>query len=546
MTARPWLGVAGGALTGAAFIAWMAGALLDPTGIEWLMKGDWVEHYFGWFYFRSEPWQWPPGTIRGYYAPLGTSIGLTDAIPLAAYLFKPFAAWLPQPFQYIGLWWLLCFTLQGAFGAQLTARATPRSELQILGAVLFILIPTLLTRVGHAALCSHWLVLWALVIATRPSGGRVRTAEWAALGLCAGLIHAYLAAMVLPLLLATAIDNRDAGATLRLRALAAAVVATLTGWWLSGLFVLSGEGSLAAGGLGYYSMNLLSPITPGGWSRVLPELPVAGDGQRYEGFHYLGLGVLALLVIAAGLAATARLNRGARTGGVGGAVRVVVVLMALFAVSPTITLGRSTILDLNGSIFAPLSTFRASGRFFWPLTYLLLAWGLATVIRRLRPAVALAVLVAAVGLQVFDLQDAYATRRQTARDPSFQQWPRTFVSPEWGELTLNRHLVLVPPPQCGTALVPWVAAMRFAADHGMSVNAGIISRGDDGARRRYCAALDADVQAARLESGRVYVVPAPVAQAWTQRLGDRVRCRQIDDIWACEASGGEQAEINRP
>ena len=42
-------------------------------------KLDGVPHYFGWFYFRTEPWQWPPGTIRGYYAPLGTSIGLTDA-----------------------------------------------------------------------------------------------------------------------------------------------------------------------------------------------------------------------------------------------------------------------------------------------------------------------------------------------------------------------------------------------------------------------------------------------------------------------------------
>jgi hypothetical protein len=533
MTARSWLGVVGGALTGAAFITWMAGALLDPTRIEWLMKSDWVPHYFGWFYFRSEPWQWPPGTIRGYYAPLGSSIGLTDAIPLAAYLFKPFDAWLPQPFQYIGLWWLLCFTLQGAFGAQLAARATPRPLLQVLGAVLFILMPTLLTRVGHAALCSHWLVLWALVIATRPGAGRVRPLEWAALGLCAGLIQPYLAAMVLPLLLATAIDTRASAAALRLRAFAAAGVATLCGWWLSGLFVLSGAGSLASGGLGYYSMNLLSPITPGGWSSVLPELPVAGDGQRYEGFQYLGLGVLALLAIAAGLAVKARLQRSAQAATVGHAVRAVVVLMALFALSPTITVGRATLIDVNGPMFAPLAVFRSSGRFFWPLTYLLLTWALATVIRHLGPAAALAVVTAAVGLQAYDLKDAHATRRQTARDPSFQQWPQPFVSREWSTVGAYRHLVLLPPPQCGASPVPYEAAVRLAADHGLTLNAGIIARGDDGARRQYCRELDLQLKAARLDAGTVYVAGDARRDALEQAGQGRATCRLIDGLTVC-------------
>jgi hypothetical protein len=543
VTPRPWLGVAGGAAVGAAFLVWMAGgALLDPTRIEWLMKLDWVPHYFGWFYFRTEPWHWPPGTIRGYYAPLGSSIGLTDAIPLAAYLLKPLAAWLPEPFQYIGLWWLLCFTLQGALGARLIARVTASPALQVLGAALFVLLPTLLTRIGHAALCSHWLVLWALVIATRPPAERLRRREWAALGLCAGLIQPYLAAMVLPLLLAIAIDAR-AAVTGRVQALAVAVATTVTGWWLSGLFVLSGEGSLAAGGLGYFSMNLLAPITPEGWSRVLPELPVAGAGQTYEGFHYLGLGVIALLAVAAVLAGRARMTGAAAApGGVGPAVRIVALLMTLFAISPTVTMGRAVLVDLNGPLFAPLAAFRSSGRFVWPLTYILLTWGVVTVARRLRPAIAVSVVAAAVGLQLFDLHDAHAARRRTARDPGFQQWTRRFLSPEWAEVTLHRHLVLVPPPQCGAAPVEYEAAVRFAADHGMTVNAGVIARGDDGARREYCAALDASVRGARLEPGAVYLVHPPTARALTNQLGDRVRCRERDALWSCVATGGERLE----
>ncbi len=539
-----WTGAVGGGACGAVFLAWMAGwALLDPTSIEWLMKLDWVPHYFGWHYFRIEPWHWPPGTITGYYAPLGTSIGLTDAIPLAAYLLKPWAALLPAHFQYIGAWWLLCFTLQGALGARLVARATPHAAVQMLGGLLFALVPTLLARIGHAALCSHWLILWALLIASRGSTPRLRAGEWAALGLCAGLVQPYLAAMVLPLLAAAALDRHGSSGRAGVVAFAAAAGATVTGWWLSGLFVLEGDGSLAACGLGYYSMNLLAPITPGGWSRLLPALPVAGDGQTYEGFHYLGLGLLGLMALAAVLRVAVR-RREAAPPLVGRAVAIVAVLMTAFAVSPVVTWGGAVVLDVNGPWAAPLAAFRSSGRFFWPLTYLLLGWAIAVVARRLRPAAAAAVLLAAVVVQGYDLQDAWAARRATARDAGFQQWPRTFASPEWADVTLHRHLVLVPPPQCGAAPVPYEAAVRFAADHGMSVNAGVIARGDDGARRRYCADLDASIQAARLAPGRVYVVHRAEAQRLTAALGAGVQCVERDAVWACVAIGGERLDVS--
>ncbi|MCC6987708.1 MAG: hypothetical protein IT181_01835, partial [Acidobacteria bacterium] len=156
----PW-GALAGALIGAAFFAWVAGSrVLDPTEIDWLMKGDWVPHYFGWHYFRVEPWHWPPGAVHGYYAPLGTSIGLTDSIPLIGYLLKPLSGWLPTPFQYLGPFLLASFALQGALGARLIGRRVESVSAQALGAALFVLLPTLLIRVGHAALCAHWLILW--------------------------------------------------------------------------------------------------------------------------------------------------------------------------------------------------------------------------------------------------------------------------------------------------------------------------------------------------------------------------------------------------
>ena len=79
------MGRIAGALIGAMFFVWIADTrALDPREIEWLMRFDWPVHFFGWHFFRNEPWHWPPGLVSGYNAPVGTSIGFTDSIPLVA------------------------------------------------------------------------------------------------------------------------------------------------------------------------------------------------------------------------------------------------------------------------------------------------------------------------------------------------------------------------------------------------------------------------------------------------------------------------------
>ena len=70
-------------------------------------------------------------------------------------------------FQFIGLWLVLSFALQGVFGALLMQLATPRPTLQLLGATLLILSPPLIFRILHAALTAHWLLLAALWLCLR-------------------------------------------------------------------------------------------------------------------------------------------------------------------------------------------------------------------------------------------------------------------------------------------------------------------------------------------------------------------------------------------
>lgn len=542
--------IAGG-VAGALFFAWIAGArVLDPTSIDWLHKGDWVPHYFGWHYFRTEPWHWPPGAVHGYYAPLGTSIGLTDSIPLAAYLLKPFAAWLPAPAQYLGPWLLACFALQGALGARLVSRFVADPWVQWLGALLFVLVPTLLIRVGHAALCAHWLILWALLLVTRPGPRRFAPPAWATLGLVAGLVQPYLAAMVLGVLAGAALTSDGAAIPRRLTALGAALAATLAGWWVSGLFLLSGGGSLAAGGLGYYSMNLLSFVSPEEWSAVLPRLPWATTGQPYEGFQYLGLGLLLLLAEAIGLRLTTRRHEGPRVVSPG--VLATCLVMTAFAVSPVVTFGGRVLVNLDGPWAAPLALFRSSGRFAWPLVYLGITWMVVTVARALPTRRALAVLALAAVVQAVDLHGAHRLRHDAARDPGFHTWLDPFDDPRWQVIApAYAHLALVPPPQCGDSPVPYEAAIGLTAGHGLTINAGVVARRDEQARARYCEALDQELDTATLADDTLYVVSPQSAPVVAATGGDGVRCGEIDGVWICSTAAAharwsDRAGFNRP
>ena len=211
----------------------------------------------------------------------------------------------------------------------------------------------------------------------------------------AGLVHPYLAVMVLALLAAVVVRPSATAWPRKAASLAGAAGATIAGWWAAGLFSVSGAEAMATEGLGHYSMNLFSPITHAGWSQFLPDIPRATAGQDFEGFQYLGLGGL-LLLIAAVAVRLAGAGRGVAAAsasrqwrGFGAALFLVAILMAMFALSPRVTAAGSVLVDLSGPWAERFAVFRATGRFFWPLGYLLMASALATIATRLPSRVAL-------------------------------------------------------------------------------------------------------------------------------------------------------------
>ncbi len=385
---------------------------LNFSYVDWIYVsgGDLFQHQNGWEWFRQEPWQFPLGRINAFGYPFGTYVSFTDSIPLLAMFFKLLDPLLPQNFQYLGLWELMSVTGQFIFGMLLIGEFTPSYAKKILGASLLTLSPILISRAFfHNSLTAHWILLagiWFIVVAYRRKLWR---GAWVTLFAAAILIHLYFVAMLLPLWVISLFFRykREKNLWPLLLDILAVPVVTLLISYAIGLFSLS-VGDLLAEGYGFYSWNLNGFFNSGGFSSLFGQLPTGSEGQT-EGFSYLGLGNLLILPLAVFLFIKKDFSR--RNLLFILPFIVISFVYVLFALSNKAFLNAYSMWDfqLPKKIEMLFALFRASGRFIWPVFYLLVLFGLISVIRNTRYATPI-ILVALV-VQLLEVQPLYGSKR---------------------------------------------------------------------------------------------------------------------------------------
>ena len=352
-------------------------SLVDPTNIEWLMHHDYRLHHLGWHLYRHGPWTLPIlGATPLLIWPIGSSIGLTDSMPIVAIWLKALDPILPADFQFIGLWLVLSFALQGVFGALLMRLVTPRPALQLLGASLLILSPPLIFRILHAALTAHWLVLAALWLSLKPDAavpGWRQCAAWALLLAASAATQPYIMFMILVLMLAAHLRQFMAAPRRVLRiavtspSWAAAAAVSL---WQSGSLMVRSEEGLEVGGFGSWSSNLLAFIMPTEGSSLFWRGPIfyAQHGQ-YEGYAYLGAGMLLLAAIALVARLVSRRRIDWATLRRAGPLILALLFLEAMALGNSITWGSRTLFAYDVDWWGPLTIFRTQGRMVWPIYY---------------------------------------------------------------------------------------------------------------------------------------------------------------------------------
>jgi hypothetical protein len=527
--------VAVAAIIGAlVFLRCLGPAVLRPQALEWIFQWgiDPSANFMGWHMFRAEPWGVPPGVLRAYGYPVGSSVGLTDALPIVAIPLKLVSSLLPAHFQYLGIWWLSCYVLLAVFGALLIATATRHPGLQLLGAALFAISPPLIHRMGHASLSAHWLLaasLWLhLVVRARGLTPRL-IAGWSLLLVIAAGTTPYLAAMVAAMAIPTIVGAVQRGV---LRGSAVALtfgLVTLGMWWTSGHFQVRGVSDLQATGFGVLSTNLAAPFYPPEQSLMRRWLHVDLVGpDQLEGYCYLGLGLFFL--VPAAIAIRRSRIEWPRTP-VDLAFAVVMIGLALFAISSTVTLGSRVLFQYDPSWWGPLTTFRASARFIWPVYYAFVFWAVAAVVRHARPRTAALALSIALALQIVDLWGAMGNVRVSAPGPEVDRLP----SPFWqAVLPRYRHLVLNPTNMC-SAPGAGFDYRYFALEAGearVTINAGYAPRYDVEGLTSYCRSFAAETAARRVQDDTLYVVADNLVPL--MESADRpVRCGRVDGFAVC-------------
>ncbi|MCR4889647.1 MAG: DUF6311 domain-containing protein [Ruminococcus sp.] len=449
-----------GAAIGAVMFLLIYGVnILDPTRDAWLLnyQGDGTQHYIGWEFFRKSQWHFPIGLTDGLIDEQPISIIFTDSIPLLAVFFKLLSPMLPETFQYMGIWGLFSFAMQGGISSLILLRITKNPAFSLIGCIVYIVCPPVLQRMyGHEALAGQWVILIAILSwVCQNRQWKFKASPiilWALNGIIAVSIHMYFVPMIYFIMMGYFITDFIANKKILrpILCFVSTTASTLLTMYVLGAFY--GSSSYAAGGLGVYSSNFNTFFNGDNNSKFIKAMNKF-DGQG-EGFAYLGLGVilggaLAIMLIVIksekkGLIRTFKdLPKTKRAAVIGASL--IFVITFLYAASPKGTLNARVIYEIKlpEIVAARLSIFRATGRFSWIAEYIIYTSVMYVISRIPGKKSVIFAIVLLTSVQLLDLKDIMKARNYN--DRVMETYASKLVDPKWDEIGKKADEILFAP-----------------------------------------------------------------------------------------------------
>ena len=454
--------------------------ILNPLFIRWLYWGDPSTSYLGWQFFRKTPLiQFPIGASPNYGVGFSSSIMFTDSVPLIAIPLKYLSYLLPHEFQYFGLWILAAFVLQAWFAWKMLSHFISNLPILLFGVMLFTNAPTLIYRMvhegsGHIGFIGQFLILWAICLYL----DEVPTKKWVPILVITPLIWIGFIPIILILYvcgITQQIYSRSIPLEHKVVVMFASVLSTsilvIGTLWLTGGLEVS---EFADSGFGYYRTSLTSlfdPQIPGlfSFSQIIPDLHNLPGSQ--EGFAFLGVPSL-VLIFACFIFLSKNnplFNRRYLYLYIG------VIGMGVFSLSNRISiLGRELfVYPIPREVLQIISPFRASGRFVWPLVYVVMLFAVTSISGLLtsRKRLLTVLLLVLTATQLIDSMPLYQNVRNRY---SINEFTPRLTSPMWDALAQNYdHVVAIPPLNNDPG---WFELALLADKWGMSTNTTYLAR----------------------------------------------------------------------
>jgi hypothetical protein len=523
---------------------------LDFSNVLWLTTNtDTFTQYIGWEFFRNDEWRWPLGSNPHYGIELSSSIIFSDSIPLISIPLKLFSPKLPDVFQFSGCWLLVCFMLQAYYTIKLVKLTTPSLMIAGAAAVLFTFSPAFLWRLHAHSLFAHWLVLLALYIYLRNGDDDLkRSLKWIALLTASVLVHTYFLGMLSVIWIADiAQRNSEFGRDFKSRwaEISLTMVAIGTALWAAGFFPLTT--SYLSGGYGSHRFNLTSLFNPQGgtssdadiWSHLFPALP-QGPGD-YEGFNFLGLGGILALLCA--LPAFWRSRRNILNDKMAPLLAACAVLF-LFALSNKIGIGARTfeiwipeILVQAGNIM------RASGRFFWPIYYLILLYALNLIIKNYEKKIVFWLIFTFAAAQVYDTRPGWLAFQDNF-NLAGTEWKNTLNRDDIIQMAKRYEKIRALPVE--NARKDWDKISYLALKSGLPTDVAYLARANGVVIKRAANAAKSSIEDGLLDRSALYFLTEEYAVRVQAVMGKEDRLFKEGDqyIYAANWNASQNQKLD--
>lgn len=398
-------------------------SVLTGTGAYWRspigIQGDAFDMNsvaIGYRYFLAADWHLPLFTVTSLGFPEGVNLALTDFVPIVALTGKLLSSPFGDHILPYGPWIVVAALGNGLAMASLARALGASTTASCVAAAFGLLAPVFLQRFGHLGLLAHFLVIFSLALyfkqTSRPKfsfGIQALFFCWCLLSLCIQFYIFFMCVAIYAATLLQAIIDRRLSilnGTLQFGSLTAVSILTLLAFGAIG----PGNVPAPAAGFGVYSMNLVSPFWPQtsgvfSWTNIyaLTRGSIGGTTGQYEGYNYLGVGVLFIATVGAFRCRRhvcwAALRRHAAL------VAALTVLTSL-ALSNHVYLGPFELISVNLPkwLESMLGHVRSSGRFFWPVTYLITAGAVVVIYRSFPSRIAHVICLSALALQYIDTE----------------------------------------------------------------------------------------------------------------------------------------------
>tara|TARA_Y100001970_G_scaffold194654_1_gene236607 strand:- start:8796 stop:10481 length:1686 start_codon:yes stop_codon:yes gene_type:complete len=521
------------------FLYFTGGTPINFVNNEWLSPGDSAWHWINWLFFKETSiLQFPIFENYDYGMELSSSIAINDSLPIMALIFKPFSSVLPFDFQYFGLWILICFIMQGQLGLILLRKITKNEFLSFIGACFFILAPPFLWRLwGHYSLMAHWLIILGIIIFYSTN---FNLKNWIFLLILTALVNAYILAIILSIFILDLIFRRSIGEFTKKESLLIffkTFSLLLLSLYVFGYF--SNGVSIGSGGYSLYRANLNTFFNDNNfWSYIMPD--IGSIPNDYEGFGFLGIGMIILLVIS--------LYEIFRNQSLINSIFTkkntyllcLSLILFLFAITNKVTFGSNVLFEFDLPEVFKLVTrpLRSSGRMVWLIFYLIYCAIFFILARSKHIRVYKYLLPILLIVQILDtgavasnfrfkMSDSrayYLKPYINSNDPaniaivktlnSF--WDSPLTSPEWVNIKDNYDkIIYIYPKNRPKNAYPLV---YFAAKNKMATNFGYFSRYKGSKRDEIYSKIDETLNTSSYDINSIYVFDELIDDKWKLTL----------------------------